>query len=797
MYQFQKAVSIWCDSLKNEYNQFVGFYTEIQVSENNNIKLAIAARSYYRLYINGSMRASGPARTASQYSRVDEIEVDARGKLKIAIEVVALNKPERYSNDCTLESGMLTAEITDQEGNLLSATGESEWKCMELSYRRSLVETMSHSRGIIEVYDLNPHSFQWLTQEQEEMKTPVRATSSVTYLKRRAPYATYDVIPMGFLTHLNDVIPGHYEDTEENIILAKMFNPKWYDMIPKENQFLEVISKEQNCPFTGTFQCLQNKRGRKTEIICPGKHPAALTWSLPKSELGFIDLTLEMEKDGILDIVNSDYMEPNGMVKANTYVTRYYLKKGQYHLTTFEPKLVRYIKLIFRTQGEIRVDNLCLLEYTYPDDNNCFFQCNDGELNMIYEAARRTLRLNTLDIFMDCPQRERGGWLCDSQFASHGAWQMFGDLSVEKDFIENFMLTDPDVMWHSFFPEVYPGCKTDSSDPGISNWSFWLLTELADYYNRSGDKEFILKCQERVCRFVEGLLTLRGESGLLEGLKNQFVDWSLSNRSFCTEPISIPINCLAVCLLEKMAELYYEPEWKKAANEMRQIIQKMDESPGIFGGGGDGASYETGELKRLNCATESGVALELWSGFHLNDKAYLKRFTDAMGTCPAKRPDPNFGRSNLFIGLLIRFDVLARLGKINTLVRELKDVFLPEIKEGPGTLFENYAGSSGCHGFNGAVGALLVNHVLGLGQPMQRTKSVKINPNPGTLNWAAGSAKCEDGMIFMNWSADGEGHILKITLHLPKGWVPEFEIPFELTGWTILVNDELLDKRYK
>ena len=92
---------------------------------------------------------------------------------------------------------------------------------------------------------------------------------------------------------------------------------------------------------------------------------------------------------------------------------------------------------------------------------------------------------------MDCPQRERGGWLCDSQFTAHGAWQLFGDLSVEKDFIENFMLTDPDVMWHSFFPEVYPSSKKDDADPGIANWSFWLLTELADYYERSGDEEFI------------------------------------------------------------------------------------------------------------------------------------------------------------------------------------------------------------------------------------------------------------------------------------------------------------------
>jgi hypothetical protein len=68
---------------------------------------------------------------------------------------------------------------------------------------------------------------------------------------------------------------------------------------------------------------------------------------------------------------------------------------------------------------------------------------------------------------MDCPQRERGGCLCDSRFTSMGVWQMFGDLSVQKDFIENFMLTDLDEMWYAFYSEVYPGSKGTSGDIGM------------------------------------------------------------------------------------------------------------------------------------------------------------------------------------------------------------------------------------------------------------------------------------------------------------------------------------------
>ncbi|MFQ9396535.1 MAG: hypothetical protein ACLR2E_24070 [Lachnospiraceae bacterium] len=125
-------------------------------------------------------------------------------------------------------------------------------------------------------------------------------------------------------------------------------------------------------------------------------------------------------------------------------------------------------------RGKVTVTRPRLLEDTYPDGRENSFSCSDGELNRIYEAARRTLRLCTLDIYMDCPQRERGGWLCDSQFNGPASWLMFGDLTVEHDFLENFLLTDPDEKWKSFFPEVYPGVHKSprkwESPTGPSGW---------------------------------------------------------------------------------------------------------------------------------------------------------------------------------------------------------------------------------------------------------------------------------------------------------------------------------------
>lgn len=795
MYQFQEAKPVWGTGLQHTYNQFLGFYRKLEISPEQTVKFAIGARSYYRLFINGEMIANGPARTAKHYCRIDEISKKLSGTVHIAVEVTAISKLNNYCNDCTLEPGLLVMEITDEQGNVLAATGDAFWNYTELTSRRELVETMSHSRGIVEWYDLDEKSFDWRCGNIEEAKIPAELDEKVTFLERRAPYPTYQPLSMGALLEVADMIPTEEGGAGFVLKLARSVNESWYEMLPKENCFLEQLRKANEATFTGTYkQSVDIEKGKTIYTIVPGENAASFLWEREQSEIGFIDFEVTVEKSCVIDIINSDHRHFTGVLKSNSYATRYCLKPGTYHLTTLEPKLTRYIKMIFRTTGIITVSKPQLLDDSYPENYKGYFECSDGELNMIYQAARRTLRLSTLDIFMDCPQRERGGWLCDSQFSAHATYQMFGDLGVEKDFIENFMLTDPDTMWKSFFPEVYPGSKTEPSDPGLQNWSFWLLTELYEYYKRSGDVAFVKQCEERVSRFVEGLLSLRGESGLLENLYNQFLDWSLSNRSFSLYPISIPNNCLAVNLLEKMAELYGKEEWKIAADEMRCIIEQMDTSIGLFSGGGDAAVYKDGKLDRTDCPTESGAALEIWSGFHEDDANYMQKFYYTMGTCPTYCADPNVGKSNLFIGLMIRFDVLARMGKIDQLVKEWKDLYLPEIKLGSGTLFENYNGFSGCHGFNGATGALMTNKVLGLGQPRIGEKVIEINPYPGSLRWASGSASCEDGDFFLRWSADHDNHVLDMMLQIPKGWNYDLNIPFELTGWKILINGNLVEE---
>lgn len=203
MFEVKKALPVWGATMKNKWNQFAGFYTKLE--KPGEVTFRIAARSYYRLYVDGNMLASGPARTAEHYCRVDEIRTELKGQADIAVEVVALSKPEKYCNDCTMEDGLFLCEILDADGEVLAATGGEEWKYRELLYRRSLVETMSHSRGILEYYDLTPMSFDWM-RGKSEWEPWALVEEKIGWLPRNAKYPTYRPLDMQAMTGIYDEV---------------------------------------------------------------------------------------------------------------------------------------------------------------------------------------------------------------------------------------------------------------------------------------------------------------------------------------------------------------------------------------------------------------------------------------------------------------------------------------------------------------------------------------------------------------------------------------------------------------
>lgn len=74
----------------------------------------------------------------------------------------------------------------------------------------------------------------------------------------------------------------------------------------------------------------------------------------------------------------------------------------------------------------------------------------DKEICKIADAAVETFRQGSVDLFMDCPSRERAGWLCDSFFREERntcfAVKLLLNMTFWKiSFVKKNMLTFPTV----------------------------------------------------------------------------------------------------------------------------------------------------------------------------------------------------------------------------------------------------------------------------------------------------------------------------------------------------------------
>ena len=332
-------------------------------------------------------------------------------------------------------------------------------------------------------------------------------------------------------------------------------------------------------------------------------------------------------------------------------------------------------------------------------------------------------------------------------------------------------------MFHGFFPEVYPALKPSYKDmTGITTWSFWLMAEVCEFIRRTGDIAFRDEHKPRIEAFVEGSRHFIGKSGLLENLPWLFIDWSTSNNAEHNQPVSTAANALYAYVLQRLGETFREPDWIARGREMREILRGAilrDGDPASLQHIPDGMTVgEDGSLHAKGFYSEAAMYTSLWCGLFTPEEAptLCRTVRDRMGPAPLYAKDPMVGESQLFIGLCIRLDMLCRLGYYDKMYEDLHALYGPQLREGPGTLWENTSidTSSRCHGFASHAGVHLMRDVLGLGFHLYDADGegepiLEISPHICGLRWARGTQETPEGIVSVSWRYDGESFVLRVT----------------------------------
>jgi alpha-L-rhamnosidase len=459
-------------------------------------------------------------------------------------------------------------------------------------------------------------------------------------------------------------------------------------------------------------------------------------------------------------------------------VVQYELEPGTYAVESFEPYTLRYVKFIV-LEGDCDLSDVYLRELANPDAGRATFTASDERFNRIFEAARQTFKQNAPDVFMDCPSRERAGWLCDSFFTARVAADLCGDTSVEKNFFENYQRPEK----FAFLPEgMLPRCYPSDHYDGvfIPNWAMWFVVELEEYAARSGDRELVEALRPRVLRLLQFFKQYENSDGLLEKLPSWvFVEWSAAN-SF-VQDVNYPSSMLYAGVLDAASRLYGLPELATKAGRIREVILRQSFDGEFFV---DNALRKDGKLQVTRNRTEVcqyfafffGVATpasqsKLWRTL-VNDFGPQRKQTQA---------HREIHPANAFIGNQLRFELLSADGRNQQILDEAIGYWL-YMAERTGTLWEMDSPTASCnHGFASHAAHVLLRDVLGIHRVDYVGKSLQLRFPDVKLECCKGSIPTPHGPIEVQWKKVGDQ--FKYRLASPPGYKVEIQ---NRTGKTLV-----------
>jgi alpha-L-rhamnosidase len=330
----------------------------------------------------------------------------------------------------------------------------------------------------------------------------------------------------------------------------------------------------------------------------------------------------------------------------------------------------------------------------------------DTEICEIFESARSTFCQNAVDIFTDCPGRERAGWLCDSYFTAMSERLFTGDNKIEKLFLENFLIGEALEIEKNMLPMCFPA--EHPSGRFIPNWGLWFTIEIFDYYIRTKDREFVDQAKEKVYGVLEFFKAFLNEFGLIENLRGEkrwvFIEWSIANSLEYVQGVNFPTNMIYAYALEKVGELYGDEALKRQSREVKKTIESLSFNGEFFV---DNAVRKWGKL--VNCknhVSETCQYYALFTGIEC-DNTFKNKIVNDFGP---KRTNkfPKIGRSNMFIGNYLRLFWLCNIGEYDRVISESVDYFY-EMAKTTGTLWEHNKPHASCnHGFASVIAVILL-----------------------------------------------------------------------------------------
>ncbi len=682
---FVKAYPIWETGKENEINLRLQFKSVVNRLNNGFIK--IATSGMYQLWVNGEFVCYGPARAGKNHFRMDKIDIQdklIKDNNVIIIEVVGYN-----TNSYAIQNqkSFLQAEVIDED-KVVAFTGK-DFIARKNPYYYQKTPRYSFQRPMLESYHYDDPNDDYFTNEKIFGDVNLSTTCKKNIISRIAEYPEYKKLVAQELGVGNFDFSKSEEPWRDRSITD--IGPK---LIGFEMDELEVFPSEE---------CVGLNFSKIVKKSCKSLiSNQYAVYKLPILSTGFLTAEINCSSQTRIYVLFDEIAKEDRTVDhirsecAN--ILRLDLVEGKHKIQLFEVYAMQYIQFVIFS-GECELQDIGMIEYKHLPVNIPIMK--NKKLQKIAVAASESFCQNSLDIFMDCPSRERAGWLCDSFFTARAEKYTTGESYVEKSFLENYLHEDNyEYLPEGMLPMCYPADHYDGVF--IPQWAMWFVLQLGEYFERSKDLELINKFKNKIEKLLAYFQKFENSDGLLENLDGwQFVEWSEANN--LVDGVNYPTNMLYSAMLKTLGNLYVNEEYINKSNNIKNKVLEQSFNGEFFTDNAirkDGRLVSTGEITEV-CqyyAFFLGIATEN-SHKKLFDILISEFGPDRKNIEKWKKIHPAVP----FIGYFLRLEILSNSGMFIELAENIERYYY-DMAVTTGTLWEHAdLRASCCHGFSGYI----------------------------------------------------------------------------------------------
>jgi alpha-L-rhamnosidase len=687
-------------------------------------RLYITADDCYKLYINGSFIGVGPAPAYpydypyNAWDVTEALKAGVRNCIGVHVFYQGMHSLTFPSGD-NLQGLLLQLEIDYEDGSSVTCVSDADWRCSRVDAYESR-QVYGYQTAFSEHIDLRKLPVGWSEAgySDSQWQTPSAGVVPAIYSlspQRTPPVAVFNRLP-DRVVKMGD---GHY----------------FID-------FGTELSGE-------TAFTVSGKAGHEVEIL----HGEELN--------GDGSVRYKMR----CNCTYQEYCKLSG--------------KPDERLEFFDYKGFRYVEVL-NWPEELAGGRVWAHERHYPfPEQASSFNSSNKLLNDIWALCRNGVRVGTIDTYLDCPTREKGGFMGDGFVTGISHLILTGDSRILRKFLKDVADTSrycPGL--HSTAPNYVNG--------ELAEYSMLWPVLLEYYYQWTGDAKFV----REMLPVLEGMLGYyagyENDDGLLQDLYSKatgrysvLVDWPKNLRDDYDDPylmgartekenphgvVNTMVQGFYLCALNAAARLAdvagsssLKQSLKGRAEKLRAaVLSKLrDPETGIFVDR-NGSSHRslhanvTPLMSGMLSPEEAGPVIELIRKKRLSCGVYFSFFV--------LKALYDMGESDLAYDLIASRDLHSWNSMLEAGATTCMEAWAPDLKWN----------TSWCHPWSSAPVYMVAHELMGIRPGKPGWVDILFSPHvPAGMDSASLAMTIPQGLLKIGFSRDGNGTTYSLTI--PSG----------------------------